>query len=95
MHDPKRKAQEQDSKRKARVQNLKRMAREHGPQRQAREHGPKRKARVHDPKRKAVEIAAEVAQARNTVAQRERFRAPIEWHAPKISRRPSRHELKP
>ena len=63
MHDPKRKAQEQDSKRKARVQNLKRMAREHGPQRQAREHGPKRKARVHDPKRKAVEIAAEVAQA--------------------------------
>ena len=62
MHDPKRKAQEQDSKRKARVQHLKRMAREHGPQRQAREHGPKRKARVHDPKRKAVEIAAEVAQ---------------------------------
>ena len=63
MHDPKRKAQEQDSKRKARVQNLKRMAREHGPQRQAREHGPKRKARAHDPKKKAVEIAAEVAQA--------------------------------
>ena len=63
MHDPKRKAQEQDSKRKARVQNLKRMVREHGPQRQAREHAPKRTPWENDPKRKAGEIAAEGAQA--------------------------------